>query len=280
LAAVVDNASSIGTTTAFGSGPLPVTGACVDQQAALFAEHCHAPGEAKCTYGTGAFLLACTGATPTRSNGGLVGCVAWRLDGQPTWCLDGQVYTVGAAVSWLERIGLVRDAGDLDVVGGSVSDSGGVVFVPGLAGLAAPFWKPHARGAFTGLSLATDQAHLVRAVVEGIAAQVAWLAKAAGDDLGAPLTRLRVDGGLTRSRLLLQVQADLLQAPVEVYPSPDATALGVAAFARLGHAGGSVDDALGPWRPTEVVEPSISADEAADRLERWRLAAEATAGLS
>ena len=279
LPTIVDNATLIGATAVFGARSLPVTGACVDQQAALFAERCHAPGEAKCTYGTGAFLLACTGSQPTRSRGGLVGCVAWRLDGQPTWCLDGQVYTVGAAVSWLERIGLVREASDLDVVGGSVPDSGGVVFVPGLAGLAAPFWKPHARGAFTGLSLATEQAHLVRAVVEGIAAQVAWLAKAAGDDLGAPLTRLRVDGGLTRSRLLLQVQADLLQAPVEVYPSPDATALGVAAFARLGHCGGSIDDALGPWMPTEVVEPMISADEAADRLERWRLAAEATADL-
>ena len=279
LPTIVDNAAAIGTTRVFGPDELPVTGACVDQQAALFAEHCHTAGEAKCTYGTGAFLLACTGSQPTRSCGGLVGCVAWRLDGRPTWCLDGQVYTVGAAVSWLERMGVIRDPSDLDAVGGSVTDTAGVVFVPGLAGLAAPFWKPNAKGAFTGLSLATERAHLVRAVVEGIAAQVAWLAKAAGDDLGAPLTRLRVDGGLTRSRLLLQVQADLLQAPVEVYPSPEATALGVAAFARLGLRAGSVADALGPWRATEIVEPSISASEAAERLERWRSAAEATADL-
>ena len=279
LPTIVDNAGAIGETTAFGSTPLPVTGVCVDQQAALFAERCHTAGEAKCTYGTGAFLLACTGATPTRSHGGLVGCVAWRLDGASTWCLDGQVYTVGAAITWLERIGLIGSAGDLDALGGSVADTGGVTFVPGLAGLAAPFWQPHARGAFTGLSLATERAHLVRAVVEGIAAQVAFLALAAGGDLGRPLTRLRVDGGLTRSRLLLQLQADLLQAPVEVYPSMDATALGVAALARLGHGGGTPHDALGPWRPAQVVEPSIGPDEAAERLERWRLAADATAAL-
>ena len=155
-----------------------------------------------------------------------------------TYCLDGQVYTVGAAVHWLTELGLVSDATDLDRLGADVPDAGGAVFVPGLAGLGAPFWRPHARGAFTGLSLATSRAALVRAVVDGIAAQVAWLARAAGDDLGAPLTRLRVDGGLTRSRLLMQTQADLLQAPVEVYASPHATALGVAAFARLGHGRG------------------------------------------
>ena len=121
----------------------------------------------------------------------------------------------------------------------------------------------------------------MRAVVDGIAAQVAWLARAAGDDLGAPLTRLRVDGGLTRSRLLMQTQADLLQAPVEVYASPDATALGVAAFARLATgAAATAAEAVGDWRPAATYEPAVSADEAEARLAAWRAAAEATMDLT
>ena len=158
---------------------MPVAGACVDQQAALFAESCWAAGEAKCTYGTGAFLLATTGAHPVRSGSGLVGCVAWRLGGRPTWCLDGQVFTVGAAVSWLESVGVIG-APPTSTGWAAVADGGGAAFVPGLAGLGAPFWAPQARGAFTGLSLATERAHLVRAAIEGIAAQVAWLARLPG----------------------------------------------------------------------------------------------------
>ena len=279
LPAIVDCAGSLGETDAFGPS-LPLTGVAVDQQAALFAESCFAPGDVKCTYGTGAFLLANTGPIATRSRNRLVSCVAWRLDGANTYCLDGQVYTVGAAVGWLEEIGLIAEPAEIDPVGGSVANTGGAVFVPGLAGLGAPFWAPHAKGAFTGLTLATTRAHLVRAVVEGVAAQVAWLVRAAAADLGAPITRLRVDGGLTRSRLLLQLQADLAQVPVEVYPSPHATALGVAAFARLGAGGaGSPADAVGPWSPTALFEPSIDADEAAARLAIWNEAAEATVAL-
>jgi glycerol kinase len=275
LAHVVGNAVPLGECSTFG-GSVPVTGACVDQQAALFAEACHTTGEAKCTYGTGAFLLACTGSAPTRSTNGLVGCPAWSVDGELTWCLDGQVYTAGAAVSWLIEMGIMQSPGDLDALGGSVADAAGATFVPALAGLAAPYWKPNAKAAFTGLSLGTERGHLVRAAIDGIAAQVALLAHAAGRDLGAPLTRLRVDGGLTRSHTLLQVQADLLQCPVEVYPSPHATALGVAEFAAIGAGQPLPSDA---WRPSAVVEPSISADEATERLATWQAAADATLDL-
>jgi glycerol kinase len=272
LPAVVGNATPLGMCSTFGVAT-PVTGACVDQQAALFAEECHSAGQAKCTYGTGAFMLACTGNRPRRSANGLVGCPAWRIGDQLTWCLDGQVYTVGAAVSWLVEMGVMTEPADLDRLGGQVADAAGVTFVPALAGLAAPYWKPQARASFTGLSLGTERGHLVRAAIDGIAAQVALLAKAAGDDLGAPLTTLRVDGGLTRSTTLLQVQADLLQCPVEVYPSPHATALGVAAFAAIG-AGLTTDP--GAWTPSAVVEPRISADEAAARLAAWQAVADAT----
>lgn len=272
LPTVVGNAEPIGECTVFGSSA-PITGVCVDQQAALFAEGCRTAGEAKCTYGTGAFLLANTGQVPARSTNGLVGCPAWRLDGVLSYCLDGQVYTAGAALSWLVDMGIMRDASDLDRLGGSVGDAAGVTFVPALAGLAAPYWKPQAKAAFTGLSLGTERAHLVRAAIDGIAAQVALLAQAACRDLGAPLTRLRVDGGLTRSHTLLQVQADLLQCPVEVYPSPHATALGVAGFAGIG---AGVPAAIHHWKPSIVVEPAISADEAATRLARWQAVADAT----
>jgi glycerol kinase len=276
MPAVVGNAQPLGECTLFGDRAVPVTGACVDQQAALFAESCHRAGEAKCTYGTGAFLLASTGGTPTRSTNGLVGCPAWRIGGDTKWCLDGQVYTVGAAVGWLIDMGVMSEPSDLDRLGGSVADAGGVTFVPALAGLAAPYWKPQAKAAFTGLSLATERGHLVRAAIDGIAAQVALLAHAAGLDLGSALTMLRVDGGLTRSSVLLQTQADLLQAPVEVYPSPNATALGVAGFAAIGAGLRDPSDTERTWRPDVVVEPSIGPDDAAERLTRWQSVADAT----
>jgi glycerol kinase len=279
LPAIHGCAEPIGETTAFGA-PMPVAGLAVDQQAALFAEGCFKVGEAKCTYGTGAFLLATVGTHPVRSTTGLVSCVAWQLAGETTYCLDGQVYTVGAAVDWLQRVGLVSGPADLDAFGAQVVDSAGVVFVPGLAGLAAPFWRPNGRGVFVGLSLATERPHLIRAVIEGIAAQVAWLARASADAVGRPLARLRVDGGLTRARVLMQVQADLLQIPVEVYPSPHATAIGVAALARLGVGDAkNPADAIGQWQPAAIFEPRMRADEAESRLHRWRQVAEATMNL-
>lgn len=277
---VVDCDAAIGETDAFG-GRLPVTGLCVDQQAALFAESCFATGEAKCTYGTGAFILATAGQSALQSRSRLAACVAWRLGGATTYCLDGQVYTAGAAVTWLERLGLIAEAAELDRHGEADPEHGeDVIFVPSLAGLAAPFWAPGARGGWLGLSLATERSDLVRALIWGIAAQVASLAGAIGGDLGRPLERLRVDGGLTRSASLMQAQADLLQAPVELYPSPDATALGVAAFARLGSgAATSPEGAVGQWSPVAVFEPRMPADEAAERLGRWERAATALAEL-
>jgi glycerol kinase len=272
LPAVVDCAGIVGETTEFGR-PLPVAGLAVDQQAALLAERCFAAGEAKCTYGTGAFLLAATGSSAVRSSAGLSASVAWRLAGKASYCLDGQVYTAGAAVDWLKSAGILTAAAELDAVGGSVPDGGGVVFVPALAGLGAPHWRPDARGAFLGLTLAASRAHLIRAAIDGLAASVALLARSVARDLGAPLTTLRVDGGLTRSAVLLQAQADLLQVPVEVCRVPDATALGVAALARLGIGdAATLADAVGPADVQQTVMPRMSADEAADRLARFETA--------
>lgn len=284
LPEVVACDAAVGETDAFGP-TLPVTGLIVDQQAALLAESCFERGEAKCTYGTGAFILANGGGQAPRSGSGLAACVAWQLGDQVSYCLDGQVYTAGAAVSWLQRLGLIDDPSQLDALWRASSPAGAdarsdAQFIPSLAGLGAPFWAPEARGAWVGLSLASAREDLVGAVISGIAAQVATLSLAMADDLGDPLRRLRVDGGLTRSRALLQAQADLLQAPVEVYPSADATALGVAALARLG-AGGAVDaaEAVGEWSPSLVVEPRMGAQEAQERLARFTQAARLVAEL-
>jgi len=266
LPAVADCAGVVGETSAFG-GSLPVAGLAVDQQAALLAERCFDPGQAKCTYGTGAFLLATTGESAVRSAAGLSASVAWRLPSGTTYCLDGQVYTAGAAVSWLTDAGVLAGPQELDTVGGTVPDGGGAVFVPALAGLGAPYWRPDARGAFLGLTLSTSRAHLIRAAIDGLAASVALLARSVALDTGAPLTTLRVDGGLTRSAVLMQAQADLLQVPVEVCRVPDATALGVAALARLGlGAAASLPDAVGPADVERIIEPRMSAAEAAERL--------------
>jgi glycerol kinase len=278
LPTVVDCASVVGETEVFGA-PMPVSGLVVDQQAALFAESCFGIGEAKCTYGTGAFILATAGDDPVRSRSRLAACVAWRLNGITTYCLDGQVYTAASAVSWLEKLGLIGGAADLDGLG--PERDRGALFVPALAGLAAPFWAPEARAGWIGLSLATDRDDLVRAVVWGIAAQIASLASAIGDDIGRPLDRLRVDGGLSRSAMLMQAQADLLQAPVERYPSPDATALGAGALARLGIGDvSSPTEAVGSWVPAATFEPRMNADEAHERLARWNRGASALADLS
>jgi glycerol kinase len=272
LPAVADCAGVVGETSAFG-GSLPVAGIAVDQQAALLAEGCLAAGDAKCTYGTGAFLLVTTGSQAARSGAGLSSSVAWRLAGEVTYCLDGQVYTAGSALRWLTEVGLLDGPGSLDAAGGTVPDAGGVTFVPALAGLGAPYWAPDARGTLSGLRLGSTRGHIARAVAEGIAASVAVLAAAAVADLGRPLSSLRVDGGLTRSRLLMQAQADLLQVPVLVCRSPDATALGVAALARLGtgEAAGAAE-AAGTAGVERTVDPSVTPDEATERMALFRAA--------
>lgn len=279
LPTIVPCAGVVGETAVFGPR-VPVAGLAVDQQAALFAESCTEPGDAKCTYGTGAFLLMAVGKQPRRSRHGLAACVAWTLGDHTDYCLDGQVYTAGAAVSWLQQIGLIGGAGELDRIAGGVDSSGGAQFVPALAGLAAPFWRPGARAAFTGLTLASERGHLVRAVLDGVAAAVAGLGRAAEQDSGQSLTRLRVDGGLTRSALLMQTQADLLQVPLEVYASPHATAFGVAALARLGvGAANSPAQAIGRWQPAAVYQPGISAGQAEERLAHWQRAVRNTLDL-
>ncbi|MFD8531494.1 FGGY family carbohydrate kinase [Streptosporangium canum] len=257
----------VGGTSAFG-GHVPVAGLVVDQQAALLAENCLRAGEAKCTFGTGAFLLANTGTSATRSTAGLAASVAWRVRGETSYCFDGQVYTAASAVRWLQDLGFVQSAADLDAV--AATDAEGVLCVPALAGLAAPWWRPDAKAAFTGMTLSTGPRHLVLAVLQGIAAQVAEVGELVAADLGQPLTMLRVDGGLTRSRVLMQAVADLMQIRIDVYPSQHATPLGAVALARASlDPSLSLEDAVDAWEPSTTYEPRWSADQAADFRSRW-----------
>ncbi|MGE0218282.1 FGGY family carbohydrate kinase [Mycolicibacterium sp.] len=277
---IVASDEIVGYTEVFGPR-VPVAGLIVDQQAALFAESCLEPGSAKCTYGTGAFLLGQLGADAVRSTSGLTTSVAWRLRGRTCYCIDGQVYTAASAIRWVVDLGLITAADEIDSAAADTSD--GVLCVPALAGLAAPWWDAGATATLSGMTLATGRGQVVRALVEGIAAQVTALSELVAADLGMPLTRLRADGGLTRSATLMQAQADLARMPVDVYPSPHATALGAAACARLSlDPDLAVADAVGAWAPQHTYEPQWSDDRATEFLSRWNRTAEfsRTQGIS
>ena len=272
LPAIVGCDQVVGSTTAFGP-KIPVAGLIVDQQAALLAEACLQPGTAKCTFGTGAFLLAQAGTTAVRSTHGLTTSVAWRLRGETPYCIDGQVYTAASAIRWITQLGLITGANELDDI--AAEKNGGVLCVPALAGLAAPWWDPQATATLSGMTLSTGRGEIVRAVLEGIAAQVAELCRLVAADLGTDLTRLRVDGGLTRSTVLMQAQADLGQVSLDVYPSQHATALGAAACARLAlEPTLDVATVVGGWEPKRTYEPAWDADQAAEHLAAWRHVAE------
>jgi glycerol kinase len=267
---LVSNDEVVGTTRIFGAD-LPVGGVIVDQQAALWAQGARERGQTKCTYGTGAFLLANTGATPVRGGHGLAPSVAWRVGGRPSYCLDGQLYAVGAALGWLIGLGLLDDVQDLDRVLERTPHSDGLIFVPALAGLGAPFWRPDARAAFLGMSLSTTRDDLVRAVCESIAAHVAELVEAAAP-LGDAAAALRVDGGLTRSGGFLQLQADVAGIPILPCLLPHATALGVADLAARACLGdGVAEPAVGT-----VVDPDPAAGWTGDFRFAWRAAVTAT----
>ncbi len=271
LPTIVDSDAVVGTTTVFGPAT-PVGGLVVDQQAALLAQNCLAAGEAKCTFGTGAFLLANAGAVASRSGSRLATSIAWRTGRTVAYCVDGQVYTAASAVRWLQQLGFIGTAADLDRV--AAADPEGVLSVPALAGLAAPWWRPDATASFTGMTLSTGPGHLVLAVLQGIAAQVAGLGTLVSADTGAPLRRLRVDGGLTRSRVLMQAVADLMQIAIDVYPSPHATPMGAVALARVAaNPTLPLSDAVVGWTAGTSYEPQWSADRSSEFLGRWSAAA-------
>jgi len=272
---VVANDEVVGLTEAFG-GPIPVAGVVVDQQAALLAEGCLRAGDAKCTFGTGAFLLANLGRTPLRSSSGLTSSVAWRVEGRTSYCCDGQVYTAASAVRWLQDTGLLSGPAELDAI--CSHDAHGAMCVPSMAGLAAPWWQSGAKAAFNGIGLATTREDLVTSVVQGLAAQVAELGELVAADLQRPLTRLRVDGGLTRSDVFMQTVADLMQIDIDVYPSAHATPLGAVALARKAlNPALRLEDTIVPWTPARTFRPQWTRDHAHTFREEWRRVVESVA---
>lgn len=247
----------------------PLRAVVGDQQAALFGHGCSAPGDTKCTYGTGAFVLTNAGTAVPPPEPGVLTTVAWRIAGETTFAREGSVLVCGAAIQWLrDQLGLVRSAGETEALARSVGDSGGVVFVPAFAGLGTPHWDPTARGAILGLTRGTTKAHLVRAALEALALQVDDVLVA----MGGARSELHVDGGATGNGLLLEIQAALLGAPVVRPELLEATAFGAFRMSLLGagvHRDPGDLPAL-PGAPT-VVQPPADIDVEELRA-RWRRA--------
>ena len=255
---------------------IPVCGMAGDQQAALFGQACFAVGDAKCTYGTGAFMLMNTGGRAVPSQNGLLTTVGWKLGDDVVYALEGSTFIAGAMVQWLrDGLGIIGSARDIEALAASVPDTGGVVVVPALAGLGAPHWRPEARGIITGLTRGTTKAHLARAVLEGIALQIADLLGAMQADAGVPVRALKVDGGASANDLLMQYQADVLGCEIVRPALVETTALGAALLA--GIAAGvwkDTGDAARAWKEERRFTPSMDRAQVEEHKRRWTSAVE------
>jgi glycerol kinase len=276
LPRIVGSAEIVGRTSGVSFLPdgVPIAGMAGDQQAALFGQACFVEGDAKCTYGTGAFALMNIGARPLLSEHGLVTTAAWQIGGLTTYALEGSAFVAGAAVQWLrDGLGVIKSAKDIEALARSVPSSDGVVFVPALAGLGAPHWDQDARGAITGLTRGTTAAHLARATLEGIALEVRDLLDAMSKDAKRPLARLRVDGGAAANDLLMQFQADVAGVVVERPSDIESTGRGAAMLAGIG-AGAfkGFDEAARMVDLSARFEPKMDVGERADHLSRWEAA--------
>jgi glycerol kinase len=258
---------------------VPIAAAIGDQQAALFGQTCFEPGEAKCTYGTGGFLLMNTGTTPVRSSHGLITTVGYRFGDQaPVFALEGSIAACGAAVQWLrDQLGVLDTAGDSETLAGQVDDSAGVCFVPAFSGLFAPYWRPDARAAIVGLSRFHTAAHITRAALEAICYQTRDVVEAMAQDSGTVLDCLQVDGGVTANALCMQLQADILGVPVSRPAVAETTALGAAYAAGLAVGfWASLDDLRANRHEDRRWQPSWTPGRRADGITRWRAAIDRT----
>ncbi|MFT4841349.1 MAG: glycerol kinase [Planctomycetota bacterium] len=253
---------------------LPISGMAGDQQAALFGQACFAAGDAKCTYGTGAFLLMNTGSVAVPSTHGLVTTVAWQISGELAYALEGSAFIAGAAVQWLrDELQFFNNADEIEALANSVPDSGGVVVVPAFAGLGAPHWRPNARGTITGLTRGTTRAHLARATLEGIALQNVDILRAMERDSERSLSVLKVDGGAAANNLLMQFQSDVLGVAITRPQILETTAVGAALLAGLGCGLWSSKIAIEKALPEDrSFQPSMSNEAVQEHLARWNLA--------
>jgi len=257
---------------------IPITGVAGDQQAALYGQDCTEPGDAKCTFGTGAFLLMNIGTEPKISTRGMLTTVAWTLDTEASrstaYALEGSAFIAGALVQWLrDGLGLIAKAADIEPLARSVPDSGGVTIVPALTGLGAPHWRAEARGLITGLTRGTTKAHIARAALEAIALQNVDLMTAMQADAGLPINHLRVDGGAAANDLLMQIEADLLDIQIFRPEMVESTALGAAKLAALGVGLPPVEKGSETAR-MRMFQPAMPAAKRREMLARWAAAVE------
>ena len=255
---------------------IPVAGMAGDQQAALFGQAGFAPGEAKCTYGTGAFLVLNTGDRIVYSDNGMLTTVAWKIGDEVVYALEGSVFIAGAAVQWLrDGLNILGAAPEIEALAASVPDSGGVVFVPALAGLGAPHWRASARGAILGIDRGTTRAHLARATLEGIALQIVDILQAMEADLDSSLKILRVDGGAAANDLLMQLQSDLLDVPIVRPRMLETTAAGAAMLAGLATGVWSNLEQVGSaWQEDRKFTPDMPRERAREMMVAWERAVE------
>lgn len=280
LPEVVDSSALIAHTDASLLGEaIPIAGIAGDQQAATFGQACLNPGMAKNTYGTGCFLTVHTGDAPVPSQHRLLSTVAWRREGRTEYLLEGSIFTAGALVQWLrDGLGIIRSAAEVETLAGQVADSGEVVMVPAFAGMGAPHWDAYARGTLIGLTRGSTAAHIARASLEAVALQTADLLTAMAAD-GADVTELRVDGGMTRNDLLMQMQADIAGVPVVRPDMTETTVMGAAFLAGRAVGVWPDDEALVThWVADRVFEPAASDDWRGAMLDRWHRAVERASG--
>lgn len=263
-------------------GKLPITGAAGDQQAALFGEACFNEGEIKSTYGTGNFLLLNTGNKPVYSSSGLLTTIAWGLNGEVKYALEGSVFVCGAAIQWLrDNLQMIKKSSISENFASKVPDSDGVVVVPAFTGLGAPYWEPDARGAILGIKRSTKKEHIVRATLESIAFQSDDLIKAMEKDLGRKITDLKVDGGASLNNFLMQNQADISDIHIVRHKSIESTSLGAAYLAGL--ASGyykSIEDIIEIKDVDKEFYPVIEGEERQRAKAKWHRAVEAVLALA
>ncbi|HUL50451.1 MAG TPA: glycerol kinase GlpK [Gemmatimonadales bacterium] len=276
LPEIRDSCGMFGTCAAeyFGA-EVPILGVAGDQQAALYGQACFAAGQAKNTYGTGAFLLLNTGSVRGKAEHGLLCTIACGPRGEPVYALEGSVFIAGAAIQWLrDGLGLVTHAGESEQLARAVADTGGVYFVPAFVGLGAPHWEPRARGTIVGLTRGTGRAHLVRAALEAMAYSTSDVLEAMVSAAGLKLAALRVDGGAAANDWLMQFQADVLGVPVVRPDMVETTALGAAALAGLGAGLWDVPDEFFRGRTSQRFEPETRGDRTRG-LHEWKRAVNA-----
>lgn len=261
-------------------GKIPISGAAGDQQAALFGQTCFRAGEAKNTYGTGCFLLMNTGEEPVYSNHGLVTTIAWGIDGKITYALEGSIFVAGAAIQWLrDEMKLIDSAQDSEALAQKVEDTNGCYVVPAFTGLGAPYWDQYARGVIVGLTRGVNRYHIIRATLESVAYQVHDVLKAMEADSGISLSALNVDGGASANDFLMQVQADICNAPVNRPGCVETTAMGAAYLAGLAVGYWKDKEAVGNNRVVEkVFVPQLEACERKEKIRGWEKAVKCSFG--